>query len=529
MATSNGIEKVGILVVGAGPTGLGAATRLNQLGHPSWLLVDKAEEAGGLACTDVTPEGFLFDMGGHVIFSHYQYFDDLLDTAVGQGEEHWKTLERVSYVWLKDRWVAYPFQNNISALDKEDQIKCLTGVVEAKVLNTIAQGKPANFDEWILRVMGPGIANIFMRPYNFKVWAVPTSLMQCDWLGERVATVDVDRAIANVINNKEDAGWGPNAVFRFPQEGGTGGIWTAVAKLLPSERQRYKKELVGLDKEAQVATFSDGSKIAYEALINTTPLDITCRWLGKAEWADGLTHSSSHIVGIGLRGVNPHDLKCWLYYPEDNCPFYRTTVFSHYADKNTPADSAKLPTLVLCDGSSPADSEAKEGPYWSLMFEVSESQYKPVDMKDTKLGGTAGNWPAIVLETIQGAINTKLVRPGDEIVSIYHRRLEHGYPTPSVGRDAVLKQALPWLRKQNIWSRGRFGSYKYEVANQDHSLMLGVECVDNILFGSQELTLEFPNIVNPRKNMELKYTPPAEALMPSYLKSGTAVSVQKQN
>ena len=50
----------------------------------------------------------------------------------------------------------------------------------------------------------------------------------------------------------------------------------------------------------------------------------------------------------------------------------------------------------------------------------------------------------------------------------------------------------------------RFGSYKYEVANQDHSLMLGVECVDNILFGSQELTLDYPNIVNPRKNVELK-------------------------
>lgn len=48
------------------------------------------------------------------------------------------------------------------------QIKCLTGVVEAKVMNTVAQGKPKNFDEWILRVMGPGIADIFMRPYNFK-------------------------------------------------------------------------------------------------------------------------------------------------------------------------------------------------------------------------------------------------------------------------------------------------------------------------------------------------------------------------
>ena len=47
-----------------------------------------------------------------------------------------------------------------------------------------------------------------------QVWAVPTTMMQCNWLGERVATVDVDRAISNVINGKEDAGWGPNAVFR---------------------------------------------------------------------------------------------------------------------------------------------------------------------------------------------------------------------------------------------------------------------------------------------------------------------------
>jgi len=40
------------------------------------------------------------------------------------------------------------------------------------------------------------------------------------------------------------------------------------------------------------------------------------------------------------------------------------------------------------------------------------------------------------------------------------RSIEHGYPTPTLGRDAVLDQALPWLRQFNIWSRGRFGSYK---------------------------------------------------------------------
>ena len=33
--------------------------------------------------------------------------------------------------------------------------------------------------------------------------------------------------------------------------------------------------------------------------------------------------SSSHIVGLGIRGQCPHGLKCWLYFPEDDCPFYR--------------------------------------------------------------------------------------------------------------------------------------------------------------------------------------------------------------
>ena len=57
--------------------------------------------------------------------------------------------------------------------------------------------------------------------------------------------------------------------------------------------------------------------------------------------------SSSHIIGLGIRGHSPHDTKCWLYYPEDDCPFYRTTVFSHYAPKNCPTKDKKLPTLCL--------------------------------------------------------------------------------------------------------------------------------------------------------------------------------------
>jgi len=508
MTVNQEVEKVGVLVVGAGPTGLGAATRLNQLGHNDWKLIDMAPEPAGLACTDVTPEGFLFDMGGHVIFSHYQYFDELLDEACGAGEEAWNTLERVSYVWIKGRYVAYPFQNNISALDKEDQVNCLNGLVEAKVACATAQGKPANFDEWIMRVMGEGIANIFMRPYNFKVWAVPTTEMQCSWLGERVATVNVERAIGNVIHGKEDAGWGPNAVFRFPTQGGTGHIWKSVAKLLPEDRQTYGADqaVVGIDADAKTVTLAGGKRIQYDALLSTLPLDIMLKWTGKPELADRLTHSSSHIIGIGVRGAAPHGKKCWLYYPEDDCPFYRTTVFSNYAEANCPATGAALPTLMKGDGSAPNSADAAEGPYWSLMFEVSESaEFKPVGQDPVVLGDAAGTWPQVVADTIRGAINTKLIAPDSEIVSIYHRRLEHGYPTPSLARDGVLQEALPFLRSKGIWSRGRFGSYKYEVANQDHSLMLGVEAADNIMYGTKELTLNYPDIVNKQKNTELTY------------------------
>jgi ribulose 1,5-bisphosphate synthetase/thiazole synthase len=50
---------VDVLVIGAGPTGLGAAKRLHQIDGPSWLIVDSNETPGGLASTDTTPEGFV--------------------------------------------------------------------------------------------------------------------------------------------------------------------------------------------------------------------------------------------------------------------------------------------------------------------------------------------------------------------------------------------------------------------------------------------------------------------------------------
>ena len=69
----------------------------------------------------------------------------------------------------------------------------------------------------------------------------------------------------------------------------------------------------------------------------------------------------------------------------------------------------------------------------------------------------------LLKDSIQGLLNTDMLKPSDEIVSTYHRAFHHGYPTPSLERDGALNQMLPKLLEKGIYSRGRFGSWKYEV------------------------------------------------------------------
>lgn len=73
-------------------------------------------------------------------------------------------------------------------------------------------------------------------------------------------TINIDNYCSS---NKTESGWGPNAVFRFPQEGGTGGIWKKVAAMLPAEKQRYNTSVTSIDAPGKVVTLSDGSQVQY--------------------------------------------------------------------------------------------------------------------------------------------------------------------------------------------------------------------------------------------------------------------------
>lgn len=457
------MKKYNVVIIGAGPTGLGCAYRLKELGKNDFKIFDVRNYVGGLAASFQDKQGFWWDIGGHVQFSHYLYFDELMNQLL---PHEWLNHLRESWVWILNRFVPYPFQNNIHRLPKAVMLECLDGLIE--IYKQPLKNPPKNFEEWILQTAGSGIGKYFMIPYNLKVWAHHPKQMNAVWVGERVAITDLGRVVKNIVTNTDDVSWGPNNTFRFPRQGGTGEIWRRLGKKIGSDYFNLKNQIVKIKTQKKKITLHTGEEIGYEYLVSTMPLD---QLIYKTDLpqkyhvaAKNLHHSRTHIVGIGLEGQPQKDLqeKCWMYFPEDNCPFYRVTLFSKYSPQNVPNIKKQF----------------------SLMCEVAHSEFKPVNTK------------SVSAEVIKGLYNTKLITKKDKIVSVWKHTEEYGYPIPSLKRDEALRIIQPELMRRNILSRGRFGMWKYEVSNQDHSMMQGVEAANFIINETPELTAWYPTIVN---------------------------------
>lgn len=448
-----------VVVVGAGPTGLGAGYRLRELGKTDFHLFEASDSVGGLASSLSDPHGFTWDIGGHVLFSHYDTYDRIFEELM-QGQ--YTLNERESWVRIAGGWVPYPFQNNLRYLPPELREACLRGLIEAQT-SGLPAAEADHFGGFIDRVFGEGIAECFMRPYNYKVWAYPPERLNTTWIGERVAVIDWKRALANALLERDDYGWGPNNRFKYPL-GGTGDFYSRFEPLL-RDNLSLRTRLVRLDPDERVAVFADadGTERAerYDALISTMPVDRLVREVLTAAPAEvvhaagRLMHSGGFMVGVGIRRPCP-STRSWMYFPEDDCPFYRVTYLSNYSPRMTP---------------DPAT-------HYSLLCETSFSPAKPEDES------------TILERTISGLEAVGLLEPGEreDIVSTWVHRVEYSYPTPSVDRDAALAVVIPWLESKGIYSRGRFGLWKYEVANTDHSVMQGVEVVNRLLLGEPEQT-----------------------------------------
>jgi len=284
--------------------------------------------------------------------------------------------------------------------------------------------------------------------------------MSKSWIAERVSVVDFKRLLENVLYERDDVGWGPNSKFRFPLHGGTGEIYRRIAHCF-QDKVHSGKELVEIDSARKKVSFADGTGDTYDVLISTTPLDLLVQMLRPidrklSEAASHLEHNNLLVLGIGLE-KKIETSKCWIYFADERMPCYRATHFSHYSPFNVPNGDTEHFSSLMC-----------------------EMSFRPGEPPDTK---------AILERVIDELIRCQILEntDRDRIVSRYSRTVAYSYPIPTLERDTALGILQPALMKQGIYSRGRFGAWRYEIGNMDHSVMMGVETVNHALLGEDEI------------------------------------------
>ena len=443
-------KSIRVLVLGAGITGLGAAYRLAEVGEHNVAVYEQHPYVGGHAASFTTPEGFTFDEGGHVLFSHYPYFDGVVDRVLSNKRI---THQRESWVWIAGRWVRYPFQEHLFQLPPELTYECVAGLIDA---STNGNRTPGNFREWIEASFGGGIARHFMIPYNEKVWAHPLQVMDYGWIGERVATIDLKQVMRRVLF-REESQWGPNSTFTYPLEGGFGGLASAVARTLDPDCLHLRQTVAAIDVRKRVVTLRGGVEVHYENLVSTLPLPLLLRLIGDS--APGFLRAAMgrflrnrvFVIGLGVQGTCPSS-KHWVYFPEQQYPFYRLTFLSNYSPFVVPKPDT-----------------------YSLLMEIAFSAHRPLDRRRT------------IDDAVARLEELEFLRR-DRIVSVWSKGMSYAYPLPFLGRDVLLREVHAYLEAKDIFSRGRFGGWRYEIGNTDHSFMQGVEAVNRILTGQPEMT-----------------------------------------
>ena len=102
-------------------------------------MYDRHPHIGGLASSFTDSAGFTWDIGGHVMFCHYKYYDECFDKLMGND---YQLNMRECWVRMFDNWVPYPFQNNIRYLPKQVHVRVPRRPVEAQT-----QARPQGGEE----------------------------------------------------------------------------------------------------------------------------------------------------------------------------------------------------------------------------------------------------------------------------------------------------------------------------------------------------------------------------------------------
>ena len=455
-----------VVVIGAGPTGLAASYHLGE----SSLLLEKGDSVGGW-CRSITDNGFTFDYAGHIMFSNDAYVLELYKTLLGDNV-HWQNRE--AWIYSKEVYTRYPFQGALYGLPPEVLKECLIGAIEARfgpvkkeaagpaisapststatlanaagrspVTAVIPKAGPAaapkNFEEFIYKVWGAGVAKHFAIPYNKKLWAVPLSEMETSWLGGRVPMPDLEEMIDGALKpvNKP---MGPNARFGYPLKGGFQALMDGFLPLLEGDME-LQADVAAVSPSRRTVTLKDGRSYRYDSLISTLALPRLVEAMGEEApapvqaAAKGLRHVSVRCVNLGIGRENLTD-KHWIYYPED-------TVFHR----------------IFVQGNASPHCNAPGG--FGLTCEITYSEYKPLPC----------DGQALIDRCIRECIAVGMFTADDAILAAHQVDMPYAYVVYDHDRAAHVKTIRDWVAQSNIILAGRYSEWEYY--NSDHAFVAG--------------------------------------------------------
>jgi UDP-galactopyranose mutase len=473
-----------IVVVGAGPTGLSAAYHLGQ----DAVLLEQADRVGGW-CRSVEDGGFTFDMAGHIMFSNDPYVHEMYQMLLGDNV-HWQ--DREAWIFSKGVFTRYPFQGALYGLPSDVIKECIVGAIEARFGPLTAKkpaadkgvigdytgperrgmfeplmkangnrkrvytgaerrlnahkGTPRNFEEFIYKVWGAGIAKHFAIPYNQKLWAVPLSEMETSWLGGRVPLPNLEEMIEGALSPSPKP-MGPNARFGYPLRGGFQALMNGFLPQLAGEL-RLETKVVAVSPSQHTVTLSDGSVLPYEYLISTMPLPALVRVMGSEAPADvrkaagGLRHVSVRCVNIGVGREQLTD-KHWIYYPED-------TVFHR----------------IFVQGNASPYCNPPGG--FGLTCEITYSPSKPLPC----------DGDALIQRCIEDCHRVGFFTPDDPIWVANQVDMPVAYVVYDHDRAKNVSLIREWLSANDIVLAGRYAEWEYY--NSDHAFVAGKKAAEQV-------------------------------------------------
>lgn len=419
--------KIGVL--GGGLAGVSLAYFLQEKGHAVEVL-EKESECGGL-CRSFSKNGFSFDLGGHIIFSKDKETLDLMVKVLGKNvKRHYRN----NKVWFKKRFVKYPFENGLSALDKEDVFECLHGFIVNK------HTKPKNFKEWIYYTFGDGLAKKYLIPYNEKIWNCKAGKMGIEWV-ERVPKPPLEDIIKSALGI-ETEGYTHQLYFYYPIKGGIQMLIRAFELKLKNVIRNY--EVKSVRKIGRKWLVSNGlDEREYDRIISCIPIFDLMNAMkgipGRVNSAvNALKYNSLTVVMLGIDKVKLSD-KFAVYVPQRDLIFHRICFHSYMGSWYTPRGKSSVVAEIT---TNPGDG----------VHEMSDRQ--------------------LIEHVVRGLDKEGFIAKKDICESAV-KRMKYGYVVHDLKYSKNTKLIHDYFRSINIPLCGRFAEFEY--LNMDAAIRRALE------------------------------------------------------